>query len=246
MNELVRLSTQDVSKAIPVTNSLIISEKLQDEHWKITRVIKKHLDDFETFGRVNFESCTLETNGGNQNIEIAILTEEHFLFLITLLRVKSRKEAKTEKEIKMQERNERVIKLKKELVEKFMFMKRELQARTNTRHIGIESRKELTEVIKNCVTDEGKFKSFAYSNYTRLIYKKIFGKDTKKIKEELGLTKNDNLRDYLTIEQLKLVQDLESKIASYIEFTDSTNKTDKETYEDIKNIVESNIKQFID
>ena len=154
-----------------------------------------------------------------------ILNEEQFYLLVTYMK-----------------NTEIARKYKIEFVKMFSFMKKELQARQTTRHIGVSVRKELTEVIKNCVTDEGKFKSFAHSNYTRLIYKKIFGKDTKKIKEELGLTKNDNLRDYLTIEQLKLVQDLESKIASYIEFTDNTNKTDKEIYEDIKNIVESNIK----
>ena len=81
------------------------------------------------------------------------------------------------------------------------------------------------------------FKSFAYSNYTRLVYKKILGKDVKKAKEELGLTKNDNLRDYLTIEQLKQAQDLESKIATYIEFTDTTVKTDKEIFQEIKKVL---------
>ena len=226
MNELVRLSTQDVSRAIPVTDSFIVSEKFGVSHKAVTNIIRKYKNDFEIFGKLEHFKNAYETKKETMTF---ILNEEQFYLLVTYMK-----------------NTDIARKYKIEFVKMFSFMKKELQARQNTRHIGVSVRKELSEVIKNCVTDEGKFKSFAYSNYTRLIYKKIFGKDTKKIKEELGLTKNDNLRDYLTIEQLKLVQDLESKIASYIEFTDSANKTDKETYEDIKNIVESNIKQFID
>ena len=38
--ELVRLNTQDVSKAIPVTNSLIISEKYGVSHKSVTNILR--------------------------------------------------------------------------------------------------------------------------------------------------------------------------------------------------------------
>lgn len=244
MNELVRLTTQDVGKGVPTTDSFTISKMLGDEHWKVRRLIDNNLDSFEVFGRVNFQSCTLDTEGGRQITEIAILTEEHFLFLITLFRVKTIKDPITEKQIKMQERNKRVIKLKQDLVTAFSFMKKELLARIETRHVGIATRKVLTSVIKKCVTDEGNFKKFAYGNYTKMVYKKIIGKDVKTIKEERNIKENESVRNYFTIEELEKIQDLESKIATFIEFTDTNLKSDKEIYAMVKEYLESS-KQVI-
>lgn len=123
-------------------------------------------------------------------------------------------------------------------VEAFFLMKNELQARQETRHIGVNVRKSLTDSIKENVNDEGNFKNYAYSNYSKLVYKKVLGKQVKKAKEDLGLSKNDNIRNYLTIEQLEEVQKLESKIAMYIETLKDMSLSDKETYEKIKIMLE--------
>lgn len=219
MNELVRLNTQDVSKAVPVTDSFIVSEKFGVSHKAVTNIIRKYKSDFEVFGNLEHFKNAYETKKETMTF---ILNEEQFYLLVTYMK-----------------NTELARKYKIEFVKMFSFMKKELQARVQTRHIGKEARKELVSVIKTCVTDEGNFKSFAYSNYTRLVYKKILGKDVKKAKEELGLTKNDNLRDYLTMEQLKHAQDLESKIATYIEFTDTTGKTDKEIFQEIKKVLDN-------
>ncbi len=216
--ELVRLNTQDISKAIPVTNSKIISEKLGIQH----RNIKKHLKDqekyFLRFGLL--VACATESTGGRPE-EIIELNEEQSMFLMTLLK-----------------NTEEVVEFKFNLVKAFNFMKKELMVRINTRHLVKEKRKELTDIIKNYVTDESNFKKFAFSNYSKLVYKKVLGKDVKKSKEERGLKEKDNLRDFLTLEELEKVQDLESKIATYIEFTDNNGKTDKEIYQDIKTYIE--------
>ena len=216
--ELVSLNTQDVSKAIPVTNTKIISEKLGITH----RYIKKHLKDqekyFLRFGLL--VACATESTGGRPE-EIIELNEEQSMFLMTLLK-----------------NTEEVVEFKFNLVKAFNFMKKELLVRINTRHLVKEKRKELTDTIKNCVTDESNFKNFAFSNYSILVYKKVLGKDVKKSKEERGLKEKDNLRDFLTIEELEKVQDLESKIATYIEFTDNNGKTDKEIYQDVKAYIE--------
>lgn len=39
MNDLVRLNTQDVSKAVPITDTFIISEKYQVAHLSVTKLI---------------------------------------------------------------------------------------------------------------------------------------------------------------------------------------------------------------
>ena len=211
--ELVRLNTQDVSKAIPITDSKIISEKLSLSHHSVTRLIRKYEDDFNQFGQVGFEIQVKE--------KIYFLNEPQFTLLVTYFK-----------------NTDLVREYKIKFVKAFMFMKNELMNRTETRNIVKAKRKELTDTIKNCVTDEGNFKKFAYSTYSKLVYKKVLGKDVKKAKEERGLKEKDNIRNFLTIEELEKVQELESKIATYIEFTDNSNKTDKEIYQDVKNYIE--------
>ena len=226
MNELVRVSTQDVSKAFPITDSLTVAEKFGKRHDIVLR-------DIRNLAKELVESLSKEELGVYKFVESEYINEQNKLqpcyqmnrdFFIMLV---------------MGYRTKEAYKIKHQFIQAFNFMESELQARIQTRHIGIAARKDLGSVIKTCVTDEGNFKSFAYSNYTRLVYKKILGKDVKKAKEELGLTKNDNLRDYLTIEQLKQAQDLESKIATYIEFTDTTVKTDKEIFQEIKKVLDN-------
>lgn len=222
MNELVRLTTQDIGKGIPITDSLIVAEKIQYNHYILTRLIKKHLDDFKEFGAIDFESRL----HNSKNVEVFVLNENQFYLLITYLRATKK--------------NSLVLELKKELVRQFSKIKKELTARKETRHIAISVRKNLTDTIKNCVSDEGNFKKWSYSLYSKLVYKKILGKTVKKIKEERKIKENQNLRDFLTMEELEKVQELESKIANFIEFTNTEGKNDKEIYEMVKKYLEEN------
>ena len=143
--ELVRLNTQDVSKAIPITDSKIISEKLSLSHHSVTRLIRKYEDDFNQFGQVGFEIQGKE--------KIYFLNEPQFTLLVTYFK-----------------NTDLVREYKIKFVKAFMFMKNELLNRTETRNIVKAKRKELTDTIKNCVTDEGNFKKFAYSTYSKLVY----------------------------------------------------------------------------
>ncbi len=220
MNELVRLTTQDVGKAIQVTDSLIVAEKIQYEHYILTRLIKRHIEDFKEFGAIDFESRLLNS----KNVDVYLLNENQFYLLITYLRATKKSPL--------------VLELKKELVRQFSVMKSELTARKETRHISVSVRRNLTDTIKKCVTDEGNFKNWAYSTYSKLVYKKVLGKDVKKAKLERNVKEKENIRDYLTIEELEKVQDLESKIATFIEFTDTNNMTDKEVYAMVKKHIE--------
>lgn len=218
MNELVRLTTQDVGKGIPITDSKVVSESFELQHHTITRLIRKYEDDFKEFGEVGFEIQALESG---QNEKVYLINEMQFTLLVTYLR-----------------NSPKITEYKKKFVKAFFFMKNELQARIETRHIGIYTRKSLTDAIKENVTDEGKFKSFAYSNYSKLVYKKVLGRTVKKAKEELRLKEKDNIRNYLTMEQLQEVQKIESKIAMYIETLKDMNLSDKETYNKIKEMLD--------
>lgn len=211
--DLVRLTTEDVGKGIPITDTKIVSTKLELKHHSVTRLIRNYKDDFKEFGEVGFEIQGKE--------KVYLLNEQQFTLLVTYFK-----------------NTDIVREYKKKFVKAFFLMKNELQARQETRHIGVSIRKSLTDTIKS-KTDEGtNFKKFAYSNYSKLVYKKVLGKTVKKLKEDRGLKQKDNLRDYLSIEELEKVQDLESKIAFYIEMRKDLSNNDKGIYQEVKKYIE--------
>ena len=222
MNELVRLTTQDVSKAIPVTDSLIVAERLEVPHYYITRLIKRHEEDFKEFGAIDFESRLLTS----KNVDVILLSEAQFLLLITYLRATKKKT--------------KVIEIKKLFVRNFMALKNELQARTQTRILSKEVRKSLTDTIRDNVREGGNFKKYVYGHYSKLVYKKLFGKDVKKLKAEKKCPEKGNIRDYFNLEEIEKIQELESKIAHYIEMR-SKGTTDKEVYAEVKEYIEQTL-----
>ncbi|MGL6100693.1 MAG: Rha family transcriptional regulator [Fusobacteriaceae bacterium] len=219
MCKLVRLTTQDVSRAIPVTDSLMVAEYFGKVHKTIIRNIETLLEtSAQNCANLNgwfLVSEYKDSYGRNQ--KKYDLTRDGFSLLV------------------MGFTGSKALKFKIEFINQFNFMEKELQVREKTRHISVKVRKSLTESIKENVIDDGKFKSFAYSNYTKLIYKKVFGKDVKKLKEERNVPNGGNIRDYFAVAELEVIQALESKIATYIEAWKVLELSDKEIYDKIKN-----------
>lgn len=218
---LVRLTTEDVSKAFPITDTKIISDVLKLKHHSVTRIIRNYEKDFEEFGKVGFEIQALESG---QSEKVYLLNEQHFVLIVTYFK-----------------NTELVREYKKKFVKSFFFMKNELQARSQTRNISKVKRKSLTDAIKKHVVNEGNFKSFAYSTYSKLVYKKVLGMTVKKFKDKNNLKESDNVRDFLTIEQLEQVQELESKIATYIQMRTDLTKDDKLVYEEVKKVIDGEV-----
>ena len=80
---------------------------------------------------------------------------------------------------------------------------------------GVVIRHILTDTIKMKIADSP-HKRFAYPNYTKLIYRAIFGKTMKELQEHYGMKGKESLRDYLTAEELKEVEALEMLVSSLI------------------------------
>ena len=95
------------------------------------------------------------------------------------------------------------------------FATKEEYERSIARAVGIEMRKGMTDAIKE-VIPETKHKKFAYPNYTNLVYKIIFGKNTKQLKFEKGLLQEANIREYLTSEELTKVEMVEGLVKTYL------------------------------
>lgn len=218
MNELVKLTTQDVGKGIIRANSLEVAEHFKKSHKNVLQNIRNLTAENPALKKMFLEDTFITERG--KEVTMYYMNRDGFSLLC------------------MGFTGSKALEWKIKYIEAFNFMEREHKARLQTRHIGIMARKVLTETIKKCVTDEGNFKKFAYGTYTKLVYKKIIGKDVKKIKEERKVKENENVRDYFTIEELDKIQDLESKIATFIEFTDTNGKTDKEIYAMVKEHLE--------
>ena len=223
--ELTRLSTQDITKADVVTDSLIISEQFGKQHKIVMRDIRTLVEGLkESLSDNDFNGYKIEpVEYMDKKGELRPYFEMNESFFMMLVMGYNTKKA---------------LIIKNEFIKAFMFMKHELTIRKGSRAIGKRVRHDMTKSISNNIP-EGNFKSFAYSNYTKLIYKKVLGMQVKKYKELLGLQKKDNARDYLTYEQLEIVQSLESKIANIVEFT--TERDPKEVYKEVKIFMDKQI-----
>jgi len=80
---------------------------------------------------------------------------------------------------------------------------------------GIAVRQALTKAIQQSGEND-RMHGHAYSTYTDVMYKSIFGKNAKQLRVEYGITKKDNLRDIFSEEELNRVQNAEMMISSLI------------------------------
>lgn len=98
------------------------------------------------------------------------------------------------------------------------------------------NRLKLTDAINKL--PDSPHKRFKYKHYTDLIYKTIFGKTSRELKKERGISKK-RCMDFLNPEELELIADLENKVAVLIEFGISYNEIKnkiKDISQPLKNI----------
>lgn len=80
---------------------------------------------------------------------------------------------------------------------------------------GIVIRHVLTDTIKMKVADT-EHKKFMYPNYTKLIYKVLFGKSMKELQAQYNVKGKESIRDYITTDQLREVEGMEMLVSSLI------------------------------
>lgn len=71
---------------IPSISHKVIAEHTGNQYKNISELITKHKEDFEEFGRVAFETETLQTNGGMQKTKTYFLNEPQATLLLTYLK----------------------------------------------------------------------------------------------------------------------------------------------------------------
>ncbi len=133
---------------------------------------------------------------------------------------------------------EKALKFKIEFINAFNSMENELRRIYNERQQwNIEREKGklvrhiLTDTIKMKIKDSPN-KRFMYPNYTKLIYKTLFGKSLNDLKKDYNIKPKESLRDYLTSEEIKDIEQMEMLISSLINIGWS--------YGDIKEFINNN------
>lgn len=110
----------------------------------------------------------------------------------------------------------KAIKFKEAYIKQFNAMEKVLQGKRIEREKGIAVRQSLTKALQQSTENE-RMHGHAYSNYTNCIYKILFGKNAKQLREGYGISEKDNLRDYLSAEELRAIQSMECLVSGLVD-----------------------------
>lgn len=80
---------------------------------------------------------------------------------------------------------------------------------------GIAVRQALTKAIQQSNENE-RMHGHAYSTYTDVVYKSVFGRNAKQLREDAGVAPRDSLRDMFSQEELMKLQNAEMLVGSLI------------------------------
>jgi len=198
-----------------VTSSRNIAKRFDKRHADVLRAIDNLECSYE-FTQRNFALSSYKDESGKTNKEF-LITKDGFVMLA------------------MGFTGEKASQFKEMYINAFNSMEKELKRIYTERQQWVIEREKgklvrhiLTDTIKMKIADSPN-KKFMYPNYTKLIYKLLFNKTFAELKEQYGIKGKESLRDYLTSEELKELEDMEMLISSLIGLGWS--------YEQIKNFV---------
>ena len=184
---LVEIKTVN-KEEVTVVTSLDVAETFGKEHARVLRDIRD-LDCSDEFRVGNFaESYYINTQ--NKKQPMYYITRDGFTLLV------------------MGYTGEKAMRFKEAHIRQFNAMEKALIGKIKEREKGIAVRQALTKAIQQSNENE-RMHGRAYSTYTDVVYKVVFGKSAKQLREEYGITKKDNLRDCFSAEELSKVQSVE-------------------------------------
>ncbi len=111
---------------------------------------------------------------------------------------------------------EKATRFKLAYINQFNQMEELLKGKLIEREKGIVIRQAFTKAIQQSGENE-RMHNHAYSIYTDLIYRALFGKNAKQLREEYGISKQDNLRDCFSVEELAKVKSVEMVVSGLMD-----------------------------
>lgn len=151
-----------------IVTSLDIAETFGKEHKRVLQDIRE-LECSEDFRQHNFVQSSY-VNSQNKKQPMYYVTRDGFTLLA------------------MGYTGEKAMKFKEGYIRQFNAMEKLLIGKIKEREKGIAVRQAFTKAIQQSSENE-RMHGHAYSTYTDVIYKSIFGKNAKQLREEFGITK---------------------------------------------------------
>lgn len=111
---------------------------------------------------------------------------------------------------------EKAMKFKLAYIKQFNAMEELLRGKLIEREKGIVIRQAFTRALKESGEND-RMHGHAYFTYTDLIYKTVFGKNAKQLREEYGIGKRDDLRDLFSREELAKVKSVEMIVSGLVD-----------------------------
>lgn len=201
-----------------IVTSLDIAETFGKEHYHVMEDIREIQAKISTpeFSGLFYEDEYKASNGKKN--PMYLMTRDGFTLLV------------------MGYTGEKAMKFKLAYIKQFNAMEEMLQGKLIEREKGIVVRQAFTKALKESGEDE-RMHNHAYSLYTDLVYKAVFGKNAKQLREEYGITKKDNLRELFTQEELAKVKSVEMVVSGLVDCGWG--------YDDIKGFIENSARKLI-
>lgn len=198
---------------VTAVTSLDVAETFEKEHYHVIEDIRRIISDLSTpeISGLFSESFYVASNGKKN--PMFYITRDGFTLLV------------------MGYTGEKAMKFKLAYIKQFNHMEKLLKEKFVERQKGITVRHIVTDMIKQSNENE-RMHGHAYSTYTDMIYRMLFGKSAKQLREDFGISKNDSLRDCFTQEELRAIQSKEMLVTSLIDCGWG--------YEQIKNFIFNN------
>lgn len=182
-------------KEVNVVSSLDIAETFEKEHRRVLQDIRE-LQCSDEFRQHNFVQSEY-VNSQNRKQPMFLVTRDGFTILA------------------MGYTGEKAMKFKEAYINQFNAMEELLKGKLVEREKGIAVRQSLTKAIQQSNENE-RMHGHAYSTYTDIFYKSVFGKSARQIREEYGVSKKDNLRNLFSTEELEKVQSVEMIVSGLV------------------------------
>ena len=193
MTDLVFLEPNKLGSE-PFTTSDVIAAQAQISYRSVQRMIERHENDLAEFGQVRFQITPVKYARGTNDKKIYQLNEQQATLLITYLK-----------------NTPPVRQFKKDLVQEFYRMRRELTRRQIFRDAGKPIRRTLTDAIRDSGED-GRMHGHAYGTYTDLAYKAATGKIARILRKERGACATAIATDFLTSDELSAYNKAEERL----------------------------------
>lgn len=179
-----------------VVSSLDIAETFGKEHRRVLQDIRE-IGCSEEFRLHNFVQSSYENSQGKQQ-PMFLVTRDGFVLLA------------------MGYTGELAMRFKEAYIKQFNAMESALRGKLIEREKGIAVRQALTKALQQSAENE-RMHGHAYSTYTNVIYKVLFGMSAAQLREKYQIKASDNLRDCFTQEELRAIQSMECLVSGLVD-----------------------------